>query len=312
VSNHLRISLAEWLWRMSEEKVPYQARSLAVHAVLFKVTGNDELARLCGMDSMGRAEQTFNKWKKFLSQGGWVLLSNQRGGRGMGIEVSPAYKETPVEFTDVSRRDPGKFNPRRNVDTGAENTEVSNVETGVKTTETGVISATPSAAHAGVGVSNIYNKNNNLTNNNPTTTVELDAPREGEVEVSKGVFVNCETVRHKDFMISIAGVEMQLATAPIDMTPDRRKEVAKAASVAHALQWALEIANGGKPDKVVPPHPANFIRGSVVAQHNKSARNYGPSTYKSETPKMSNAEKIAASRARAAASKNYGGKSDER
>jgi len=302
VSNHIRLSMAEWVWRMSQDGVPYQARSLAMHAVLFKVTGNDDLARLSGMDSKGKAEQTFNKWKKFLYTNGWVLLGNTKGGRGMGIEVTPAYRETPVEFTDVSRRDPCKFNPRKNLETGAEITDVVASETGVISTETGVISAPLRSARARDGNNNIINKNNNLQTH---TLVEQDAPRDGEEHIGSGVFVNCETVRHKDFTISIKGIEMQLATCSLDMDSEQRKEAARASAIGHALQWAADIENGKKPDRVVPDHTANFIRGSIVQQHTKTARS-SRYAHKAEMPKVSNADRIAAAVKRAEAKQKAG------
>lgn len=94
----------------------------------------------------------------------------------------------------------------------------------------------------------------------------------GEEAVGHGVFVNCETVRHRDFTISIAGIAMQLATAPIDMTPDQRSEAARTSAIAHAVQWAAEIEGGKRARDVVPSHVANFIRGAIVGQFNKSAR----------------------------------------
>lgn len=105
-----------------------------------------------------------------------------------------------------------------------------------------------------------------------TTHVEQDTAREGEESVGHGVFVNCETVRHREFTISIAGIAMQLATAPIDMTPEQRRDAARNSAIAHAMQWAAEIEGGKRPSDVVPSHVANFIRGAIVAQFNKSAR----------------------------------------
>jgi hypothetical protein len=108
-SNELRLSLAEWLYRMSENSVPYQARALAVYAVAFKATSNEELAILVGMDTKGVADKTYNKWKRYLSENGWVIVKQVTVGRVTTIEVEPAFKETPVTFTDLIRRNPSKF-----------------------------------------------------------------------------------------------------------------------------------------------------------------------------------------------------------
>lgn len=86
--------------------------------------------------------------------------------------------------------------------------------------------------------------------------------REGEVELANGVFVNCETIRHEAFTISLVGIEMQLCgTVPM-------AEIKSVAS-GHALQWAADIAAGKR--NVVPSNPANFIRGSIQNQRNKAA-----------------------------------------
>lgn len=108
-SNELRISLAEWLYRMSEADVPYQARALAIYAVAFKVTANEELARLSGMDTRGLADKTYNKWKSYLSSHGWVIVKQVTVGRTRTIEITPALRETPVTFTDLVQRMPRKF-----------------------------------------------------------------------------------------------------------------------------------------------------------------------------------------------------------
>lgn len=107
--NDLRISFSEWLYRMSEGDVPYQARALAVYAVAFKVTSNEELACLVGMDTKGIADKTYNKWKRYLSDNGWVIVRQVTVGRQTTIEVDPAFKEAPVTFTDMVRRGTRKF-----------------------------------------------------------------------------------------------------------------------------------------------------------------------------------------------------------
>jgi hypothetical protein len=107
--NDLRMSFAEWLFRMSAANAPYQARALAVYAVAFKVTANDELAKLSGMDTKGLADKTYNKWKSYLSTHGWVIVKQVTVGRTRTIEVEPALDGTPVTFTDLVRRMPRKF-----------------------------------------------------------------------------------------------------------------------------------------------------------------------------------------------------------
>jgi hypothetical protein len=80
-----------------------------------------------------------------------------------------------------------------------------------------------------------------------------------EEHVGHGVVVNCETVRHRDFTISLKAIEYQLSGS---LPMERIKSVA----VGQAIQWAVEIEAGKPAHKVVPDKPANFIRGSLQAQ----------------------------------------------
>lgn len=85
------------------------------------------------------------------------------------------------------------------------------------------------------------------------------AARDGEVSIGMGVFVNCETIRHQDFVISLPAIDQQcLGNIPMS-------EIKIFAS-GLALQWATEISIGKKPRDVVPAHIANFIRGSIQSQ----------------------------------------------
>jgi hypothetical protein len=115
-SNELRMPFAEWLYLMSEAGLAPQARELAVYAVAFKVSSNEELARLAGMDTIVKgesiADKTYNRWKKQLSDDGWVILQAVTKGRMTTIEVFPAFKETAVKFTDLIPRLARKFYDR--------------------------------------------------------------------------------------------------------------------------------------------------------------------------------------------------------
>ena len=107
----------------------------------------------------------------------------------------------------------------------------------------------------------------NNTNTNPDSlpqTQNLDAAREGEESLGEGVFVNCRTVRHRAFTISLESIVMQLRTAGMEKA--RAEELARATSIANAMQWAAEIAQGKPPGLVVPSNPANLIRGSILRQ----------------------------------------------
>lgn len=268
---------AEWLFRMSEADVPYQARSLAVYAVLFKVSANDELARLSGMDTKGLADKTYNKWKRLLCDSGWVIIKSVTIGRTTTVEIYPALNTSPVTFTDVIPRDPARFGQNKSYGREEEVTSESYGSTVQITDETEKVTVekveitderkTSPAPAPAVDIYNIYNNTKHLEQTTPSHSEQV-TPRESdelpllgprEEHVGHGVVVNCETVRHPDFVISLKSIEMQLCGAqPMDKI--------KAAAVGHALQWALEIEGGKPAHKVVPDKPANFIRGSLQAQ----------------------------------------------
>lgn len=88
----------------------------------------------------------------------------------------------------------------------------------------------------------------------------------GFEHVGGGVLVNCETVKHPGFTISLPAIAMQLVTANIMKPRPEVERIARESAIAHALQWAAEINAGRSPRSVVPSHVANFIRGSIVAQ----------------------------------------------
>jgi hypothetical protein len=112
-SNELRMPFAEWLFRMSEARVPAQERELAVYAVVFKVSTNEELAALAGMDTKVEGkwivDKTYNLWKKRLIEDGWVILKAVTIGRVTTIEVFPAVNERAVSFTDLKAKDARRF-----------------------------------------------------------------------------------------------------------------------------------------------------------------------------------------------------------
>jgi hypothetical protein len=115
-SNELSMPFAQWLYLMSEAGLAPQARELAIYAVAFKVTSNEELARLSGMDTIVKgqsiADKTYNRWKKQLTDDGWVILQAVTKGRMTSIEVFPAFQETAVRFTDLIPRLARKFYDR--------------------------------------------------------------------------------------------------------------------------------------------------------------------------------------------------------
>jgi hypothetical protein len=249
-SNSLRMPLAEWIYRMRVAGVAREAVGIAFTAAIFDVTSNAALAELSGHTAGSR---TLDKHKGDLVKGGWVLIPPNRGGRGIGSQVLPAVDETPVEFTDVSARNPSKICTAL-----AKQTPASFAPHSI---ETPAISADVSPRAEGNINNNIYNKTNNLPS---LTTVELDAAREGETGIGNGVFVNCESIRHANFEISLKAIQLQLCGA-VDM------DTIKSVAAGHALQWATDIAAGKSPSKIIPSNTASFIRASIQNQANNAA-----------------------------------------
>jgi hypothetical protein len=282
MSNALRMPFAEWLYLMSVKDVPYQARTLAVYAACFDVTGNDELSKLSGL-----SERTFDRWKKELATNGWVLVTQRGGGRGHGIDVHPAVEHVPVTFTDLSARNPRKFGTPFEVKRGAgitgviltdelktpaEVAPVSQTETPAKVAETPATIAPVSQTPAKVtGVilapsraevsNNIYNNINNLTNN-PLSLTEQETAREGECEIAPGLFKNCSTFRHRHFVIDVTALELQVLGKNIS----REKVIAFAE--AQARQWTAEIANGRLASEVVPRAIARALSIGLTKEAN--------------------------------------------
>jgi hypothetical protein len=269
MSNTLRMSLAEWLGKMAECDVPAPGRVIAIYAAVFDITTNAELAQMTGIEG-----RSLDKWKQTLRANGWIIIPPCRGGRGNGIEVLAAYRDTPVTFTDVKAKKGSKYYPRNILQTPAEVAGVSDTETPAKNSKTpaektpvlserGAKSAGVPTRAVEVNNNNIYNNINNLPTPTEIITTSASA-REGETHAGSGVFVNCETIRHKDFSISLKGIELQLlGTVPI--------EEIKQIALGHALGWALDLEAGKPASNVVPSNTASFIRGSIQNQRNNSA-----------------------------------------
>jgi hypothetical protein len=100
-TNQLQMTAVDWLWKMHEAGVPMAARAIAVHATFFAITTTSQLVDVCGI-----SENTVLKWKAYLVEGGWLNIPRSHGGRGIGIDVSPAFQSTPVTFTDIVAHTP--------------------------------------------------------------------------------------------------------------------------------------------------------------------------------------------------------------
>lgn len=115
---------------------------------------------------------------------------------------------------------------------------------------------------------------------------------ENETHVGHGVVVNCDTIRHSSFTISLPAIRM--GTLASGLTADE----VKTHCVAHALQWAAEIEGGKLSGSVVPGKIANFLSASIMGATNRKAA----ADAKKANPKPSMLELLRKQRAEAEAS----------
>lgn len=91
----------------------------------------------------------------------------------------------------------------------------------------------------------------------PTPSSRIEA-NEGECEIAHGVLLNCQTIRHQAFTISLPAIELGVLASGLS------KAQIKDHCLAHALQWAAEIEAGSRPEKVIPGKIANFLSASIM------------------------------------------------
>jgi hypothetical protein len=261
MSNGLRMPFVEWLYRMSNAGLSIQARMIAIHAACFDVTGTKELGDLCGI----KDERTVRKWKSDLYKLGWVIIGQKGGGRGHGIKIHAALRGVPVEFTDIKPKNPDTLCIRLARETLSQDathcmqnggTQCQSFDAERGAPDVRVSDQTPArdapisgetlAADAGVSKESFphtpFKENNNI-NNLPLTQKPASASEE---ILGHGVVVNCETIRHANFTISIPGVALRCQASGLSTAEIKSK------LTGIALQWAAEIEGGKKPKDVLP------------------------------------------------------------
>lgn len=92
----------------------------------------------------------------------------------------------------------------------------------------------------------------------PTPSAKLE-PVEGECEIAHGVLLNCKTIRHPHFTISLPAIELGVLASGLS------KDQIKDHCLAHALQWGAEIEGGKNFRDVIPTKIANFLSASIMA-----------------------------------------------
>lgn len=114
------------------------------------------------------------------------------------------------------------------------------------------------------------------------STSKSEGAREGEVAHAHGVFVNCETIRHAAFTISLPSIEM--ATVASGLPQPEIKNIC----LAHAMQWAAEIEGGKLSRDVVPSKIANFLSSTIMREKARGA-SVAPSSAQRGAPLSSGA-----------------------
>jgi hypothetical protein len=248
--------------------------------------GTEDLKR---MASIKDRETVFNATKR-LDDLGVVSKQSKRGQAGRFSILPPRIVTAVIaayEETKSGRTKPDQSIRKQSGETGrGKQSAPTTFPVGsVPTSGEEVVGSVPTSRvepdHSRARDIEIYNNNiyNNLSPPLPPKP-QADAPREGEVHIGHGVFLNCTTIRHKNFTLSIEGVTMQIASSPaceptIDATRAKCRDICQ----ANALQWAAEIENGADPKTVVPTKPLNFIvqsivNGSVRTEAVRNARSY--------------------------------------
>ena len=93
----------------------------------------------------------------------------------------------------------------------------------------------------------------NPNSDNPKPNSDMP---EGFAPLGHGALINCETIRHPEFVISIPAVKMGLALSNLQVD-------ARDACSAAALQWAAALEGGQKRRDVVPGNITGAIVGGV-------------------------------------------------
>ncbi len=224
--------------------------------------------------------ETVFRATRTLDEKGIIAKSSARGQSGRYVVLPPRIVEAVLEAYESGRVDADHSDEKWSGETGRDKWSVPTTQpVGLDPTASAkVVGLKPTSRVKPVGFEPTgpveadhsprarveYNNINNIYNNNNNIHTELEAAREGEENAGCGVFVNCETVRHRDFTISLKAIELQLCgTVPL-------AEI-KQVALGHALQWALDIEAGKSAAKVLPSNTASFIRGSIQNQRNNSA-----------------------------------------
>lgn len=221
------------------------------------------IAQSCGVSD--RSVRTFKGW---LVSAGFVKIL-ARGGRGGQTEYQACIPgNQPEEFSGQMRNEPADFSGQCPIQPEiisgkkrlnrqpfpAIETELPEMISGQ--TVQPEKSAGQIVATRAVVSNNIYNNINNLPS--LPTQLELSAAREGEEIYPGGVFVNCQTIRHAGFSISIPAIQMGIRAGMLPADEIKRR------CLAHALQWAEEIEHGKRASDVVPNKISNFLIRTIM------------------------------------------------
>jgi hypothetical protein len=119
------------------------------------------------------------------------------------------------------------------------------------------------------------------TINTQTAHAHATPPKGDFTELGHGAYLNCRTIWHPKFSISLAAAKMQFGLNP-ETAPLDSDAICKAA----ALQWAAAIEGGQNPDKVVPGNIIGALMGGARKgvysgiEHKARMAKVGPKPFK--------------------------------
>lgn len=229
-------------------------------------------AELAKAASVTDRETVFRATKK-LDHLGIISKQSARGQAGKFRVLPPKIVDAVVEaFAELqsSRVNPDQSRTKKSGETGRHKQSVSEDNpvrseptTLIMSVETGPVEPDQSGETGRVQADQPSrvedNKINNNYNNLPSIKLspsEQDTAREGEEHVGNGVFVNCETVRHAKFTISLKAIELRLCGA----MPMAR---IKAITTAQAIEWAADLQSGRRSADKLPANMAAYIVRSI-------------------------------------------------
>lgn len=240
------------------------------------VLSNEQFERICNI-----SRPTVTKGKEWLRKHGYVhiKLGDGRGVKSTftltlpekekgekALPLSKAAEQRKVAIQD-DRKEETVIPEMSFPETTKHETSLQKGETSFQKGETPLqkgATTFPLNQDINQDITQEYNQNRARTRVMGANLVQIDGPREGEEQLEHGVIVNCETVRHPRFSVSIKSIAMQIGLANLGLSQNDAMHLAREAAISWALQWAAEIENGKAAYSVLPRNPATYVATTLI------------------------------------------------